>query len=220
MESTPRKPRKLNGPQGVQKSIAGHNRLTPTIACQSCHTRKKRCVYVARNCRCTNCFQEEQPCLPRGHVARAIEEEPEDLLPETSHHTFNLPLPRGIDHEVPRWAAVYSMVQEVLHFLPPEDIISDQHDDIKVPENDETNLDVEDPERSASHPSSSYIVKAQGDAEDTASAIEDEPELSLYRMSAATHWNDYAVNESFEIMATGNSNEGLDLDDIDALLRF
>ncbi|KAB8212139.1 hypothetical protein BDV34DRAFT_63811 [Aspergillus parasiticus] len=213
MESTPRKPRKLNGPQGVQKSIAGHNRLTRTIACQSCHTRKKQCVYVARNRRCTNCFQEEQPCLPRGHVARAIEEEPEDPISEASHDTFNLPLPRGIDHEVPRWAAVYSMVQEVLHFLPPEDNISDRHGDIAAPESD-------DPDMRALESIAPHLLSMLGDTKDPASTIENEPEPSVYKISAGSPWNDSARNKGFELLTSENGTEGLDLNDIDALLSF
>ena len=34
---------------------------------------------------------------------------------------MNLRLPHGIDHEVPRWAAVYSMFSEVLRLIPPEE---------------------------------------------------------------------------------------------------
>lgn len=33
---------------------------------------------------------------------------------------FDLPLPQGIDHEVPRWSAVYSMFSEALRLLPQE----------------------------------------------------------------------------------------------------
>lgn len=33
---------------------------------------------------------------------------------------YDLPLPHGIDHEVPRWSAVYSMFSEALRLLPPE----------------------------------------------------------------------------------------------------
>ncbi|RAQ41002.1 hypothetical protein AFGD_007147 [Aspergillus flavus] len=215
MESAPRKPRKLNGPQGVQKSIVSHNRLTRTISCQSCHIRKARCVYAAQHRRCTNCFQENQPCVPRGHVVRAIEEEPEDPISEASHNTFNLPLPRGIDHEVPRWAAVYSMVQEVLHFFPPEDNISDHHGDIEAPERDEVHPDMRAPKRIAPQPLSTL-----GDTKDPASTIENAPEPSLYKISAGSPWNDSARNKGFGLMASENSNGGLDLDDIDALLSF
>ncbi|KAE8333008.1 hypothetical protein BDV39DRAFT_166158 [Aspergillus sergii] len=215
MESTPRKSRKLNDPQGVQKSIASHNRVTRTMACQSCHIRKKRCVYVAQHRRCTNCFQEDQPCVPRGHFVRAIEEEPEDPISEASHSTFNLPLPRGIDHEVPRWAAVYSMVQEVLHFLPPEDNISDHHEDIEAPEGDEKHPEMRPPESIAPHPLSTL-----GDTKDPAFTIENEPEPSVYNISTGCPWNDSARDNCFELMASENGSEGLDLNDIDALLSF
>lgn len=33
---------------------------------------------------------------------------------------LNFPYPHGIDHEVPRWAAVYSAFSEVLRLIPPE----------------------------------------------------------------------------------------------------
>jgi hypothetical protein len=34
---------------------------------------------------------------------------------------LNFPYPHGIDHEVPRWAAVYSAFSEVLRLIPPEE---------------------------------------------------------------------------------------------------
>ena len=33
---------------------------------------------------------------------------------------YDLPLPHGIDHEVPRWSAMYSMFSEALSLIPPE----------------------------------------------------------------------------------------------------
>ncbi|KAE8158931.1 hypothetical protein BDV40DRAFT_274629 [Aspergillus tamarii] len=70
METTPRKLRKRNGPQGIQKPIASHDHRTGTIACQSCHIRKRRCTYAAQHHRCTNCLQNNYSCVPRGHVMR------------------------------------------------------------------------------------------------------------------------------------------------------
>lgn len=34
---------------------------------------------------------------------------------------YDLPLPHGIDHEVPRWSAMYSMFSEALRLIPPEE---------------------------------------------------------------------------------------------------
>lgn len=41
---------------------------------------------------------------------------------------LNLPLPHGIDHEVPRWAAVYSIFSEMLRLIPPEVNCDGEHD--------------------------------------------------------------------------------------------
>ncbi|KAE8421004.1 hypothetical protein BDV36DRAFT_292679 [Aspergillus pseudocaelatus] len=153
-------------------------------------------------------------------TCRAIEEEYEERAPEDSHQTFNLPLPRGIDHEVPRWAAVYSMFQEVLHFLPPEDNISDQHENINVPESDESHLNMGAPERVAAQLSSNSTINAQGDTKHPASALESAPELPIHTLSPPCLGSDSAINEGFGLMGYSNSGEGLDLDDIDALLSF
>lgn len=39
---------------------------------------------------------------------------------EPSRPKYDLPLPHGIDHEVPRWSAMYSMFSEALRLIPPE----------------------------------------------------------------------------------------------------
>ncbi|OGM49480.1 hypothetical protein ABOM_001705 [Aspergillus bombycis] len=221
MESTPRKPRKLNAPRGgVQKSVASHNRVARTIADQSCRVSKKQCVSPAQHRRGTNSLQEVRPGVSTGHVTRTVEDEYEDPTPGNSHDTFNLPLPRGIDHEVPRWAAVYSMVEEVLHFLPPQDSISDQEEELRSPDSEKSHSDTRVPGNIPAHPLSSSTAKPQGDTNNPAPALETGPERPIYNIPNTRPWNDWANNESFGLTASVESGEGLDLSDIDALLRF
>lgn len=37
-----------------------------------------------------------------------------------SRPKYDLPLPHGIDHEVPRWSVMYSMFSEALRLFPPQ----------------------------------------------------------------------------------------------------
>ncbi|KNG87448.1 hypothetical protein ANOM_004263 [Aspergillus nomiae NRRL 13137] len=217
MESTPRKPRKLNSPRGVHKSGASHNDPTRTITGQSSRVHKKQCVPAAQHRRATSGFQEDCSGVSTGHVTRIAEDKYDDPAPESSHDMFNLPLPRGIDHEVPRWAAVYSMAEEVMRFLPPQDSISDQEEELTIPDSERSHSDARVPENIAARPLSSSTIIAQGDTKNPAPALENEP---IHNISATRRWNDWANNEGLEAMAPVHSGEWLDLSDIDALLRF
>ena len=112
------------------------------------------------------------------------------------------------------------MVQEVLHFLPPEDDISDQHENINIPESDESHLNMRAPERAAAQLSSNSTINATGDIKHPSSALESEPELPIHQLSPPCPGSDSAINEGFELIGYINSGEGLDPNDIDALLSF
>jgi hypothetical protein len=119
-------------------------------ACQACFARKKRCVTRLSHHLCTYCFRQGQRCLPRGRpvrsgypslymtfslpknfsslnytlIYRKMRKYKDESLPEQRRPEYDLPfkLPRGIDHEVPRWSVIYSMFSETLRLIPPEEI--------------------------------------------------------------------------------------------------
>lgn len=89
-------------------------------ACQPSYARKKRCVTNPSHHECTYSFREGQRCVPKERPARPVRKFTPESSSEQSRPKYDLPLPRGIDHEVPRWSAMYSMFSEVLSLIPPD----------------------------------------------------------------------------------------------------
>lgn len=58
--------------------------------------------------------------LNRTSIYRPTRKYMSESPSEPSRPKYNLPLPHGIDHEVPRWSAMYSMFSETLRLIPPE----------------------------------------------------------------------------------------------------
>lgn len=234
VSTKPRELRKLKGPQGVQKSTATSSQpQDKKMACQACHERKKRCIPVAAQRRCQYCLQENQRCLPRERLNRAVEEEPrkakeqnhekeqeqeaaqEKEKSKSPRSTYNLPLPRGIDHEVPRWSAVYSMFAEVLNLIPPED------DEMTTSEYEDEDDKRPHKSRKTAHQNQS---RDQSDIVDSIVGSENENEnpssLAMQKLLASGKYNVSPLDRDFRIPANGHFHEGFTMYDMDALLRF
>lgn len=65
-------------------------------------------------------FCQNRPVREYGPVGEQVVKD----SPTRRHLKYELPLPHGIDHEVPRWSAIYSMFSEVMRIIPPERIKS------------------------------------------------------------------------------------------------
>ncbi|KAJ5396493.1 hypothetical protein N7509_004606 [Penicillium cosmopolitanum] len=221
METTPRELRKLKGPQGVQKSTASHSHShnqDKRMACQACYERKKRCIPAPPYHRCKYCCQENQRCVPRERVNRAVDEGEvktrknqiqNTLDSQFPRNAYNLPLPRGIDHEIPRWAAVYSMFAEVMNLIPPEEEDDDDDDDAST-ENSNTEED-------------SSTTGDQGDnnaVDSAAPEILNALGLPAQNMATGRSCDFSPLDKDFQIPASGHFHEGFTMYDMDALLRF
>ncbi|KAJ5365243.1 hypothetical protein N7517_008129 [Penicillium concentricum] len=102
------------------KSIERNGRRPGKTACSACHARKKRCDIAWPHTQCANCRKGDEICLPRAPVKRsAPQSAKDDRSRNQSYQLLDLPLPQGIDHEVPRWSALYSFYSEICRLLPP-----------------------------------------------------------------------------------------------------
>ncbi|KAJ5399232.1 hypothetical protein N7465_009721 [Penicillium sp. CMV-2018d] len=121
MDSTALRP--LQGLPGITKNK--QRRQPGKIACTACHARKKRCDISPPYHQCTHCRKEDQCCIPRDSIDRPTR----PRMSNRNHNSqqasnngnqFNVNgfLPRGIDHEIPRWSAVYSSYSELRRLLP------------------------------------------------------------------------------------------------------
>lgn len=133
---------------GITKSTNRQGRRPGKSACTACHSRKKRCDAAPPHYQCSFCTKEGQLCIPRDPVDRYVPTEMRLLhsnvlmhrrparhrIPNrTSNAKINLAttinkqqekekdtsLPPGIDHEIPRWSAMYSFFSEMQRLLPP-----------------------------------------------------------------------------------------------------
>ncbi|CAG8887695.1 unnamed protein product [Penicillium egyptiacum] len=136
--------RHLRGPSGITKTNR-RGRRPGKIACTACHARKKRCDIAPPYNQCTHCRKEEQCCIPRDSIDRYVKRKkctdtsktyrtvPRPIrrqMPNRNHnsrrassnheHQFQVNgfLSKGIDHEIPRWSAVYSFYSEIRRLLP------------------------------------------------------------------------------------------------------
>ncbi|KAJ5338447.1 hypothetical protein N7452_005175 [Penicillium brevicompactum] len=115
---------------GITKSTNRQGRRPGKSACTACHSRKKRCDAAPPHYQCSFCTKEGQLCIPRDPVDRPARHR---ILNRTSNAKINLAttinkqqekekdtsLPPGIDHEIPRWSAMYSFFSEMQRLLPP-----------------------------------------------------------------------------------------------------
>ncbi|KAJ5384352.1 hypothetical protein N7517_002263 [Penicillium concentricum] len=123
--------RHIQGPSGITKANKQGRRPGKT-ACIACHARKKRCDIAPPYHQCTHCRKEDQLCIPRDSIEsktyNPVGRPPRQQMPkrnnsqkasknENQFHVNGF-LPKGIDHEVPRWSAVYSSYSEIRRLLP------------------------------------------------------------------------------------------------------
>lgn len=146
------------------------------------------------------------------------EQEKEKEKSKSPRRTYNLPLPRGIDHEVPRWSAVYSMFAEVLNLIPPEE------DEMTTSDDEEGEGDKRPQKsRKTAHQNQS---RDQADIVDSISGSENDNEnqnpssLAMQKLLASGKYNVSPLDRDFRIPANGHFHEGFTMYDMDALLRF
>lgn len=225
----------------TQKHRSGPSWTLKNTACQACHARKKRCVTAPTYHRCTYCYKEGQKCLPWERRARygsvsILKDKASELMMlmypvflcrdtqnqsdndsnDPRRHGFDLPLPHGIDHEVPRWSAVYSLFSEVLRLLPSDETEIASDSNPVSPAEKECDGDMEDSGHRHSTPShgggSSSKNTRIGKGNGIGSEIHDQPN-SDPSQGAVT-------NEEGRLSGSGSIAPGLCLGELDALLRF
>ncbi|CAI7648883.1 unnamed protein product [Penicillium bialowiezense] len=118
---------------GITKSTNRQGRRPGKSACTACHSRKKRCDAAPPHYQCSFCTKEGQLCIPRDPAERParhrIPARNSNANPKTTTNVTNCTinkqkeketsLPPGIDHEIPRWSAMYSFYSEMQRLLPP-----------------------------------------------------------------------------------------------------
>ncbi|KAJ5163760.1 uncharacterized protein N7500_005590 [Penicillium coprophilum] len=124
--------RHIQGPSGITKANK-QGRRPGKIACTACHARKKRCEIAPPYHQCTHCRKEGQLCIPRDSIEsktyKTVGRRTRQQIPNYNHNSqkasknddhlhVNGFLPKGIDHEVPRWSAMYSSYCEIRRLLP------------------------------------------------------------------------------------------------------
>ncbi|KAJ5616347.1 hypothetical protein N7537_001461 [Penicillium hordei] len=125
--------RHIQCPSGIAKQNK-QGRRPGKIACAACHARKKRCDISPPYHQCTHCRKEDQCCVPRDPIdsktykplgrptRRRMSNRNHNSQQASDNHEnqfhVNGFLPRGIDHEIPRWSAVYSSYSEMRRLLP------------------------------------------------------------------------------------------------------
>jgi hypothetical protein len=136
--------RHLRSPSGITKANK-QGRRPGKIACTACHARKKRCDIVPPYNQCTHCRKENQCCIPRDSIDRYVKRRKRTdtsksykailrpIRPQMPNRSHNIQkaasnyedqfqvngfLPKELDHEIPRWSAVYSAYSEMRRLLP------------------------------------------------------------------------------------------------------
>lgn len=149
-------------------------------------------------------------------LCRDTQNQSDNDFNDTPRHGFDLPLPHGIDHEVPRWSAVYSLFSEMLRLLPSDETEIASDSNPGSPAQDESDADMEDSGHRHSTPAqgggSSSRNARPGKGNGTDSEIHDPPNSDPSK-SAVT-------NEEGRLSSSGNMAPGLCLWELDALLRF
>ncbi|CAG7921817.1 unnamed protein product [Penicillium olsonii] len=111
---------------GITKSSNRQGRRPGKSACVACHSRKKRCDAAPPHYQCSFCTKEDQLCIPRDPTERPARHRiPSRNTMNMTNCTIKQPekekessLPPGIDHEIPRWSAMYSFYSEMQRLLP------------------------------------------------------------------------------------------------------
>ncbi|KAJ6019151.1 hypothetical protein N7522_001218 [Penicillium canescens] len=122
---------------GIIKASKRQGRRPGKSACAACHARKKRCDISPPYYQCTHCRKEGQICISRDPIERRTRhriptrnrnhnltansdnDNDNDAVSDDDYNGNILPFPKGIDHEIPRWSAAFSMFSEVRRLLAP-----------------------------------------------------------------------------------------------------
>lgn len=133
-------------------------------------------------------------------------------------NAFNLRMPQGIDHEIPRWSAAYSMFTEVLKLIPPEEHSPSQQHDATSSDNETSqsnqmktsNIRDDEPVSSKSKVQDNIVELSTATGE-PCNSLSPEP----------TRPNDVSpLDKEFHLSASRHFHEGFTMYDMDALLRF
>ncbi|KAJ5283495.1 hypothetical protein N7505_001475 [Penicillium chrysogenum] len=121
--------RHIRGPSGIKKSNK-QGRRPGKIACTACHARKKRCD-IAPHISSARTVAKKINAASREIQVAGVPTRPTRQQKPNRHHNsqkatithepqfhVNGFLPKGIDHDIPRWSAVYSSYSEMRRLLP------------------------------------------------------------------------------------------------------
>ncbi|KAJ5233897.1 uncharacterized protein N7469_005663 [Penicillium citrinum] len=153
-------------------------------------------------------------------LERAVETEvrPRKNTSEIPLNAFNLRMPRGIDHEVPRWSAAYSMFTEVLKLIPPEEYSPTQQDDATSSEEENNQQGRTDSDRIRSDQPVSSESKEQDTMVDSSTATDESCGLHSPERTRSSHIS--PLDKEFHLSSSKHFHEGFTMYDMDALLRF
>jgi hypothetical protein len=136
-----------------------------------------------------------------------------------SPNAFNIPLPHGIDHEVPRWSAMYSMFSEMMRLIPPERTVVDSEglDDSTARYEDEDESTEEEGHVSEQHSRPSR--DEQHHTQENMDMDMQEGDLKTWDLSAP-NLSANPGTDRVDISRQGTVHPAFSLGDLDALLRF
>jgi hypothetical protein len=139
---------------------------------------------------------------------------------EPSRPKYNLPLPQGIDHEVPRWSAIYSMYSEALRLIPPEGFQASDKRKRDVSITREQSLDRKRSCSTTNHPFNSNTRAGDIQHESHESSITTRRiDATISSSDALSSIKPTTPAEEIRPMPM-NSGAGIIFSELDALLRF
>ncbi|KAJ5160535.1 uncharacterized protein N7482_007539 [Penicillium canariense] len=226
MQTTHKQMRELKKPHGVPpptNAYSPHSRNAAFQACEACYSRKKRCVMSPSHHQCTYCFREGQRCVPRERPVRRVRKYVDEASDEPPRPKYDLPLPHGIDHEVPRWSAVYSMFSEMMRLIPPGENGEGEENEAKNNRKRAVSTDDEhSPNRKKSCPANKHSSSRASQAPD----IQQTPNTMIHEAGHRTSSSGVLPTSKPSISAPtnrplpGNNGTGICFGELDGLLRF
>lgn len=136
-----------------------------------------------------------------------------------SPNAFNIPLPHGIDHEVPRWSAMYSMFSEMMRLIPPErtGVDSEGGDDTTRGDDEDDDTTEKGGYISEQHSRPRPSRNEQHVTQDMNTHDEDS---KMWDPSVPSLSVNPATGREEDISRQGTVHPAFSLGDLDALLRF
>ncbi|KAJ5432528.1 uncharacterized protein N7458_011684 [Penicillium daleae] len=159
---------------------------------------------------------EKDSAVCQGSDQSAVRKYTPESPSEQARPKYNLPLPQGIDHEVPRWSAMYSMFTEALRLIPPEGF---QMNDTR-----KRAVSMER-EQSPDRKKSCSVSNNSSDPDARASKVKRESIITTIESAISSYDTLSSIKpttpqDEIKSIAPRNAGAGIFFGELDALLRF